>query len=570
MASSKTGCPRSAPRSNTHAAIKARPKLVGCRLSSSLAWANIAIAAVVPCASALHVMTAHSSRHYSPAGAPAAAGPPRPLNPPTAAEAQEIAAAARLGTLPDLADTSDVLENQGEAPLVPKALADRAAELAAKAIDGIFPGLLKAGAPPAPAAAGSPAPAPGPAVAPPKPPREGPPRPPLCAVPPRELQAADAQMALPPFRPAGSVGEPKLAEDGATVWRLRDGGWAFQYDDMAARIGGDDVTSIAWPSERYAVRMDPDGISYHKGQTVIHRGVDGDLVYHQPTGTIHQEGDTVIYHWCQPNLVVYHTPSGLIYYDDEGMTYRGNGGLAHYARNGDLTYQGVGGVTSQSATGDVTHWTDAGAIYQHPDGSVTYTPVGEKESYPLAPDVLGEDPFPGPPLTVEQVLALAREAELPLGTEQAADAAVKAAAASNAAHTAETHAEDVRDAYEDAQRDLAEHQANLRPVSGVPAPAPYPASAPVPGMAPAPGPGGPVPAPGPSMTVSFPAPGGMVPMENPLANKVKQLKIAVEAADSLAKHASAHAADHMAGAAPSPGLAWGAHVGGASSASSSS
>lgn len=486
--------------------------------------------------------------------------PPPPLQPPTAVEAQEIANAAQAGLLPNVADTAAVLEGTGEAPLVPPALADRAAELAAKAIDGIFPGLLKpvVAAPPGPAPAPAAAPAPGPAAMNALPPRLGPPRPPVCAVPPRELTAADAQMALPPFRPAGATGVPKLAEDGASVWQLKDGGWAFQYDDMAARIGGDQVTSIAWPAEKYAVRMDPNGISYHKGQTVIHRGVDGDLVYHQPTGTIHQEGDTVIYHWCNPNLVVYHTPSGIIYYDNDGMTYRGNGGLAHYARDGDLTYQGVGGVTRHAPDGTVTHWTDAGAVFQHPDGSLTYTPVGEKESYALAPDLLGPDPFPGPPLTEEQVLLLAKEAQLPDHTGPAADAAVAAAGAANAAHTAETHAMDVEDAYEDAKREAAEHAAKM--AAAGPAPGPAMMYVPSPGaFGPAPGPVG-APGPAPMMPVAVP---GMAPPANPLLNKVQQLKTAAEAADIVAKHALEHAAAHMAGApwGPAPAPAWGAYVG---------
>lgn len=528
--------------------------------------------ALLPSVSGLHIATAERGKQPIPPEAAAAvaaaanavggAAPPPPMQPPTAVEAQQVAAAAQAGTLPDLADTADVLEHTGEAPLVPKALADRAAELAAKAIDGIFPGLLKpAAAGPAPAAAAAAAPGPAPAMA--RPPRQGPPRPPACAVPPRELKAADAQMALPPFRPAGATGDPKRAEDGASVWKLTDGGWAFQYDDMAARIGGDNVISVAWPEQQYAVRMDEDGISYHKGQTVIHRSVDGDLVYHQPTGTIHQEGDTVIYHWCNPNLVVYHTPSGIIYYDNDGMTYRGNGGIAHYARDGDLVYQGVGGVTRHAVDGTVTHWTDSGAIFQHPDGTLTYTPVGEKESYPLSPDVLGADPFPGPPLTEAQVLALAHEASLPLNTGPAADAAVAAASASNGAHTADNHARDVRHALEQAKRDAAEHAAEIAKLGPAPAPVIVYAPAPSPAMAPQAPLGmalGPSPAMAPSPMIPVAVP-GMVPRANPLLNKVEQLKHAAQAADAFAKAAAENAAAHMAGAAPSPGAAWGAYVG---------
>jgi hypothetical protein len=212
---------------------------------------------------------------------------------------------------------------------------------------------------------------------------------------------------------------------GGSAFKLKDGGWAFQYPNMAARIDGTGSTRIAWPERLFSVEMDPEGISYHANDTVIHRDVDGDLVFHQPTGTIHQKGDTIIYHWCDPNTIVYHTPTGLVYYDNDGMTFRGRGGIAYYARDGELLYEGVGGITKQSPNGAVTHWTGSGAIYVHDDGTMAYTPVGESASQPLEANALGPDPFPGPPLSEAEVLRLAKSAE----SSEAADAAIAAAAA---------------------------------------------------------------------------------------------------------------------------------------------
>lgn len=240
----------------------------------------------------------------------------------------------------------------------------------------------------------------------------GPPPPPPCAAPPRELTSGDVRMGLAPFKPTGAVGNASKKQDGAFVWRLRDGGWAFQYPDMLAHVEKDGRTVMAWAKQRYAVEMRPDGVSYHKGGTVVHRAMNGSVVFHYPTGTIHQEGNTVIYHWCFPNLIIYHTPNGIVYYDNDGMTYRGNG-IAHYAPSGDVLYQGIGGITHLFPNGAITHWTKSGAIFQHPDGVTYYTPVGESEPRVLPVEDLGRDPFPGPPLTMEQVLDLARQAGPP-------------------------------------------------------------------------------------------------------------------------------------------------------------
>lgn len=216
---------------------------------------------------------------------------------------------------------------------------------------------------------------------------------------------------------------------GGHAWRLEDGGWAFQYPTMAARVAHDGMTNLAWSKPEYAVEVDPEGVSYHAGDTVVRRDVGGGITFQRPGGTAHQEGETIIYHWCKPNLIVYQTPNSLVYYDDQGMTYRGNDGIAHYARNGEVLYQGVGGITLQRPGGEITHWTNSGVIYRHRDGSLTYTPVGETESKAMDPKALGSDPFPGPPLTIEDVDALARQA-----WEQAE--AAKAAAAAKARESA--------------------------------------------------------------------------------------------------------------------------------------
>jgi len=240
----------------------------------------------------------------------------------------------------------------------------------------------------------------------------GPPPPPPCAAPPWNLTSADVRMALVPFKPRGAVGRAMKMHDGGIIWKLENGGWAFQYPNMAARVVGS-KTVMAWAKMNYAVEMDEDGVSYHLGDTVVHRGVDGSLVYQRPTGTVHHVGDTLIYHWCNPNVVVYQTPSGIMYYDKDGMTYRG-AGIAHYSPTGDVLYEGPSGITRMFPNGAVTHWTSSGAIYRHPDGTFLYTPTGESTPHALTADQLGPDPFPGPPLSVEQVLKYADQAKMML------------------------------------------------------------------------------------------------------------------------------------------------------------
>jgi len=173
----------------------------------------------------------------------------------------------------------------------------------------------------------------------------------------------------------------------------------------------DGSTRIVWDKPAYAIEYDESGISYHVGRNVVHRDTNGDLTYQQPTGTMHQEGDTLVYHWCNPNVIVYQTPAGFVYYDDMGMTYRSFGkDVTHYTWSGQVLYQGAGGITRQDPDGSVTHWTDAGAVYRHADGSVSYTPVGESTSQSLSVSELGPDPFPGKLLTTEDVMNMTEPA----------------------------------------------------------------------------------------------------------------------------------------------------------------
>jgi hypothetical protein len=252
------------------------------------------------------------------------------------------------------------------------------------------------------------------------------PRPPACAAAPKKLTKGDVAMALAPFKPAGAQGKAVKTKDGGSAWPLQDGGWAFQYPDMAVRMQQDGATKIVWNKPAYAVEYDESGISYHVGDNVVHRDTNGDLTYQQPTGTMHQEGQTLVYHWCNPNVIVYETPNGLVYYDDLGMTYRSLGkDITHYTWSGDVLYQGAGGVTRQSVDGTVTHWTDAGAVFRHPDGSVSYTPLGERTSQPLSvSDMAAESPFLGKTLTAEDVMQMSVPPPLPVAPAPAPDVEV--------------------------------------------------------------------------------------------------------------------------------------------------
>lgn len=220
-------------------------------------------------------------------------------------------------------------------------------------------------------------------------------------------------MTLAPFRPRGVNPDSlpaRLNKGEGLIWQLTDGGWAFQYPNMSARVEAGGRVEIAWTDPEYSVAVDADSVSYHAGNTVVHRDVNGNVIYHQPSGTMHRQGDEVIYHWCNPNVIVYQTPDGIIYYDDQGITYRGKSDLAHYSAMGEVLYQGIGGITYQKPDGSVTHWTESGVIYSHTDGVVTYTPVGESEPQVLSSGALPAEAFPGPPLTATEVLEMVNSA----------------------------------------------------------------------------------------------------------------------------------------------------------------
>lgn len=309
-----------------------------------------------------------------PAGAPVAGGPPAPAVFGGAAPP----AAAPLGLGPPAMGPST------PAPPLPAPAGSTTG--AAAPLTSVAPSLGTA----APAPAGPPV-------------RRGPPPPPACAAAPPHPDVA-AEMA--PATPPGASGAGIETHDGGTAWPLQGGGWAFQYPEMAVRMELG-TTHIAFAKPSYLVEYNDTGISYHVGDSVVRRGTDGDLSFQQATGTVHQEGDTLVYHWCNPNMIVYQTPTGIVYYDDDGMTYRGENGITHYAASGDIVYQGPGGVTHQKPDGTVAQWTEAGAVYQHQDGSLSYTPVGTATSMAMGTSLLGPDPFPGPPLTAEAAMALA-------------------------------------------------------------------------------------------------------------------------------------------------------------------
>lgn len=239
------------------------------------------------------------------------------------------------------------------------------------------------------------------------------------------------QLTLFPVKPRGAIDNSAVPTTGKGImWKLQGGGWAFQYPDMSARVDKNGRTEIAWGGPRYSVAMDDKGITYHSNETVVHRDVDGGLVYHTPFGTMHQTGDEVVYHWCHPNVIVYQKKDGFVYYDDLGITYRGLHDVAHWSRNGEILYQGAGGITRQRPDGTVTHWTEAGAVYSHADGTVSYVAEGDTEPHQVSSDALGPEQFPGPPLTAKQVLDMVNAA---MAASSAAPAPAAAAAAAPSA-----------------------------------------------------------------------------------------------------------------------------------------
>jgi len=253
-------------------------------------------------------------------------------------------------------------------------------------------------------------------------PRLGPPPPPACPKMPPYLEdeavkavlgKTESAPAPAPAAEAIDIGKPPVAlNDGGAAWPLPDGGWAFKYPTVAIHVTKDGTARMAWaPTNKtgglaYSMEVAEGKTSYHVGSSVIHAEANGDLVYQAPTGTMHREGSVLVYHWCHPNLVVYQTPAGVVYYDDQGITYQGLSGTSHFSSYGDVLYQGVGGVSHRLADGSVIHWTEAGAVYSNATGELSYTPVGEAQARPLLARDLGPDPFPGRPLTAKDVMAM--------------------------------------------------------------------------------------------------------------------------------------------------------------------
>lgn len=232
--------------------------------------------------------------------------------------------------------------------------------------------------------------------------RRGPPLPPPCRVQPQPLTNVDRTMQRflrysPPISVVGMV-------DDGIAWPLQDGGWAFQFPNMPVHMDLEGRIDMGYAVARPILRIQgPNG----NIRQPSYYGPVGSLVYETLTGTVNKVGDTVVYHWCEPNVIVSVTPVGMSYYDDRGLTYRGVNGAAHYAAAGDVIYEGVGGVTRQFPDGAVAHLTSSGVLYQHPDGSMAYTHPPESEPHTIEPLAnLGGDPFPGKALTSADVYVL--------------------------------------------------------------------------------------------------------------------------------------------------------------------
>jgi len=261
-------------------------------------------------------------------------------------------------------------------------------------------------------------------------PRLGPPKPPECAA---STMSVAAAASVSPSSMAAAV----RTGQNATLWPLKENHWAFHYPDAA-----EDKGSAAPAPSPSAAPPAPGG-----GPT-------------PPTGTVQRRGDEVIYHWCNPNVIVYLTKYGVTYYDDLGLTYRGPHDVVHWARNGQIFYQGLGGITRQSPDGSVAHWTHAGVVYLHSDGTTSYVPVGGSEPQYASSLDLAEDPFPGPPLTPKQVLDL---------VNSRLDAADHAAATTGAPAPAPAQPEQVKQGMPSMAPGPAVVSASLAPA---PAPAP--------------------------------------------------------------------------------------------------
>lgn len=215
---------------------------------------------------------------------------------------------------------------------------------------------------------------PAPAAATPWPPLIGPPLPPPCPLKPagpdpRVVSAGD-------FKPPDAVTEVHL-KNGGTAFQLHDGGWMYRYPKVAIRQAGN-KTRLDFAEPPYTVEYSPETTVFHDTAGTITQGIAGDVTYHQASGTIHQDPTSVIYHYCDPNVVIHHTSSGVIYHDESGVSFHGQSGVTHVAKDGTVSYQGEGGVTRQEADGTVTHWTEFGVIKNQPNGNLWFTPKGQK------------------------------------------------------------------------------------------------------------------------------------------------------------------------------------------------
>lgn len=237
-----------------------------------------------------------------------------------------------------------------------------------------------------------------------------PPPPPQCAAAPPTFPAAGAPGAAAApsgfanTKPHDAFGDEVALPDGGKAWKLGDGGWAFQYEHMAIRVDKMGTARMEWKDPAYKIHYDDSSVTYHAGDEVVHQDEAG-VIIHNPSGTVHAEGNVIIYHWCEPSMIVYETPAGTIYHDATGLSYQGRSGTIHYSQ-GEVLYQGIGGISQQKPDGSVTHWTPSGAIFRHPDGTLFYTPTGETEAHALSPGELGPDPFPGPPLSVDELMRM--------------------------------------------------------------------------------------------------------------------------------------------------------------------
>lgn len=187
-----------------------------------------------------------------------------------------------------------------------------------------------------------------------------------------------------PFTSSYPNGLPRPMHGGGWATPLADGSWNLGWKDLSIKVSKHGAR-FGWDrtnADDYIVEYDPTEVRWHIGQQVISR-TRGGLVYHQPDGFVSINKTGIVYHFCNPNLIIYATQAGTMYYSADGLTYRGDKGVVHYAPSGEVVYQGVEGITRNSPDGTITHWTPVGVLYSHPDGTVDYTPVGESKPRPM-------------------------------------------------------------------------------------------------------------------------------------------------------------------------------------------